>query len=436
MIIEPHLIDILLGLILVLGLLTVPLAAAVFAAVVIMLWLNPVPLPPDFFMDYSLALRLNSPALLSIPLFALSGELAVESGIADRLLGVASLLGGHGNRAVGPKTIFGCTLIASISGVGSTAVNIESRRLIPRMVKAGYSKETAAGALACAAVLAIIIPASVPLTVYAATISMVPNIVATAAFLPGLLMAFTLLVAIDYHSRTRFSVKEYYLDPPKRWLRVLWKAKWAVLFPVTVLTGVFTGVFTAPEAGAYACTYCLVIGKFVHKNLRVRDVWKAIPRAAMGGATVLLLAGMGSLLAMLMEGCGFSERLADIVYGATGGRVGSILFMNVFLLAAGCVFDMPAIISLLVPLMLPLVEKCGMPMVHFGVVVVMNIAIGLVTPPQAWNIAAASQSAKVPAWKAARAAWPFVLAMVICLLAVSFWPNLSLWLPRFFGWPV
>ncbi len=436
MIIDPSLINLLLGVILLLGVLAVPLAAAVSAAVALMLWLNPAPLPPDFFLDYSLALRLNSPALLSIPLFALSGELAVEGGIADRLLGVAALLGGHGNRAVGPKTIVGCTLIAGISGVGSTAVNIESRRLIPKMVRAGYSKETAAAALACAAVLAIIIPASVPLTVYAATISMVPNIVATASFVPGLVMALVLLAAIDYTARAQFSSRDYYVDPARRWLVVLWQAKWSILFPASVLAGVFTGVFTAPEAGAYACTYCLVVGKFMHKSLRARDVLKAIPRAAMGGAAILLLAGVGSLLAMLMKSCGFSERVAEIVFDFAGGRTGGILVLNAALLAAGCVLDMPALISLLVPLLVPVAERCGMPPAHFGVVVVMHIAIGLVTPPQAWNIAAASRSAKVPAWKAARAAWPFVLPMAGCAIAVSFLPGVSLWLPRLFGWPV
>lgn len=436
MIIDPYLIDLLLAIIVLLGLLAVPLAAAVFVAAAILLSLNPAPLPPDFFIDYSLALKLNSPALLSIPLFALAGELAVAGGIADRLFRVAALFGGHGNRAVGPRTILGCTLFATVSSVGSTAVNAESKRLIPQMIKAGYSRETAAGALACAAVLSIIIPASVPLTVYAATISMTPNIVATAAFFPGILMAVSLLVAMVTYSHSRFSARGYYLDPPRRWMVVLWSAKWAILMPVTVLLGVFTGFFTAPEASAYACAYCLAVGKFAHGELRMNDVWRAIPRAATGAATVLLLAGVGGLFAMLLSGCGFSGRAAEIIFRFAGGKIGSILFMNAFLLVAGCFLDMPAIITLLVPIMLPLVEMCGMPLAHFGVVVVMNIAIGLVTPPQALNIAAASRAASVPVWKTARASWPFIFAMVVCLLVVSFWPELSLWLPRFFGWPV
>ncbi len=421
MIIDPNLINLLLVIIALLGFLTVPLAAAVFVAVVILLTLNPAPIPPDFFVDYSLALRLNSPALLSIPLFALSGELAVAGGIADRLLSVAALLGGHGSRAAGPRTILECAFFATISGVGSTAIKAESQRLLPQLTRAGYSRETAAGALACAAVLSIIIPASVPLTVYAATITMVPNIVATAAFFPGVLMALTLLAAMTWYSSVRFSGKKFHLD---------------LLLPATVLSGVFTGFFTAPEAGAYSCAYCLLVGKFLHKSLRVRDVWKTIPKAATGAAAVLLLAGMGGLFAMLMSGCGFSERVAEIVFRYMGGRVGSILLMNAFLLGAGCFLDMPAIISLLVPLMVPLVAKCGMPLAHFGVMVVMNIAIGLVTPPQAWNIAAASQMAGVPPWRTARAMLPFFFPMVGCLLVVSFWPDLSLWLPRFFGWPV
>lgn len=436
MTIDPHLlVPLFLGIGL-LTLLTVPLAAAVVLPVIVLLWINTTPLPPDFFINYSLAMRLNSPALLSIPLFAVAGELAVACGIAEQLLNVADLFGGHGSRAVGPRTILGCTLFATVSGVGSTAVTAESKRLVPKMVRAGFTREAAAGALACAAVLSIVIPASVPMTIYAATIGLPMNVIATASFFPGLMLSALMLLVMYFYSRRKLASRRLWRDPARRWAVVLWGARWSLLLPLIVLPALFTGFFSAPEAAAFSCVYCLAVGRFGHGRMNASAVWDAMAKSATGTAAVLLLAGVGNLFAMLMDGCGFSERLADAVFHLCGGKLGSILAINVFLLVAGCFMDMPAIISLLVPLLLPLARMCGMGLPHFGVIVVMNMAIGLVTPPQAWNIAAASQASGVAMWKTARAASPFIAAMVACLLLVSYWPGLSLWFPRLFGWPV
>ena len=436
MIIDPHLLDLFFVCFGLLALLTVPLAAAVVLPVVVLLWFNSTPLPPDFFINYSLAMRLNSPALLSIPLFAVAGELAVASGVAERLLGVADLFGGHGSRAVGTRTILGCTLFATVSGVGPTVINAESKRLVPKMVRAGFTREAAAGALSCAAVLSIVIPASVPMTIYAATIGLPMNVIATSCFLPGLLLSALMLLVMHWYSRRRLVSQRLWRDPTRRWLVVLWGAKWALLLPLIILPALFTGFFSAPEAAAFSCVYCLAVGRFAHGGMDAAEVWNSMARSATGTAAVLLLAGVGSLFAMLMEGCGFSDRLADTVFRFCGGRAGSILAINILLLVAGCFMDMPAIISLLIPLLLPLVRMCGMQLPHFGVVVVMNVAIGLVTPPQAWNIAAAAEASGLDMWRTARAAAPFIAVMVGGLLLVSYWPGLSLWFPGLFGWPV
>ena len=417
----------------------VPLAAAAFFSGVLMLGLNPTPLPNGFMLNYSLAMRLNSPALISIPLFALAGELAVAAGITERLLNVADILAGRGKNAVGARTIFGCTLFATVSGVGPAAVTAEGKRLIPDMLRSGYRPQAAAAAIAAAAGLAIIIPASVPLTIYAATTGIQTNIVFTASFIPGLLIAgslflVTMIYASFQRSKGRDSSPHSSTSSQKIHLVILNDAKWALLMPLLVLSALFTGLLTAPEAAAFASVYAVAIGFLCHKSLKTSDLKKALANAATVASAVLLLAGVGGLFTMLLDACGFSQRLSDAIYAFSGGAAGSILVINGILLAAGCFLDMPAIINLVVPPLLPLAVLCGMSLPHFGVMVVVNIAIGLLTPPQAHNISAAARQAGVSMSDAAKAAWPYLLAMTSCLLAVSYIPDLSLWLPGLFGW--
>lgn len=437
MTIDPGLIPLTFVVTAVLALATVPLAATVFLATALLLALNPEPLPGDFLANYSLALRLNSPALISIPLFALAGELAVASGVTKRLLNVADIISGRGKRAVGARTILGTTLFASVSGAGPAAVTAEGKRLIPEMLKAGYRPHVAAGALAAAAGLSIIIPASIPLTVYAATIGLLTNIVFTASFLPGLLVAAGLLTTMQIISTLRPAPPR--LARPRsvrRKVGTLRNAFWAMLMPVLLLSSLFTGFLTAPEAAAFGSAYAFAVGVFVHRSLGREAVWEALASAATTAAAVLLMVSVGGLFSALMEAAGFTQRLAGFVFANTGGAVGAIVFMNVLLLVAGCFMDMPAIISLVIPLLLPLAALCGMSQPHFGVMVVVNLAIGLITPPMASNLAAAAREAGVSMRRAGVGAMPFLAVMLACLGIVAFCPELSLWLPRIFGWDV
>ena len=413
---------------------TAPLAAAVFFSSAFLLLLNPAPLPPDFAMNYSLAMRLNSPALISIPLFALAGELAVASGIARRLLVVADALAGKARAAAKLRAVLGCVFFASVSGVGPAAAAAEGKRLIPVLRRAGFSREAAAGAVACAAGLAIVIPASIPLTVYAASVGMQTNIVFTASFVPGLVLAGALLVAMTLGVRGRPGDSP---GPARRQgniARLLWRARWSLLMPVLVLASLFTGFFTAPEAAAFSCVYAAIVGRYVHRRLHLATIREVMVRSATGASAILLMAGMGGMFALLMESAGCTTAIADAVYGWSGGRVGSILAINAILLAAGCFMNMPGIVTLIVPLLLPLAARCGMSPAHFGAMVVMNLAIGLVTPPQGWNLSVTARIAGTDIWSAARDSGLFLAAMLATLLLVAFFPALSTWLPGVFAW--
>lgn len=311
----------------------------------------------------------------------------------------------------------------------------EGKRLIPEMLKAGYSRPTAAGAIACAATLSIVIPASVPLTVYAASVGMLTNIVFTASFVPGLILAAGLFLAMLLHSR-RLNRQAPPQPCPREWAGALYDARWSILMPVLVLASLFTGFFTAPEAAAFSCLYAVATGRLAHRDMSWGEFRDAVDRSATSSAAILLMAGMGGLLAMLMNACEFTDRMAWFIYNASGGAVGSIFVINVILLVLGCFLDMPAIITMVAPLFLPLAAMCGLSQAHFGVVVVMNIAVGLVTPPQAWNLAAAAKTAGIDVWPASRGALPFMIVMLATLALVSYVPAISLWLPGVFGWGV
>ncbi|MCC8190738.1 MAG: TRAP transporter large permease [Planctomycetes bacterium] len=411
---------------------TIPLAAAVFFAGVLLVSVNTNHLSPDLLQAYSLSVRLNSPALISIPLFALAGELAVAGGITRRLLAVADVIGGRGRITLGLRVVLGCALFASVSGVGPAAVSAEGSRLIPEMTRAGYRRETAAGIIACAASLAIIIPASIPLTIYAATVGMSTNIVFTASLVPGIVVAGSLATAILVHATVRLPGGGT-RRPDRR--RFVGKAIPSLAMPILVLTALFTGFLTAPEAAAGAATYALAVGALLHRQLDGGAIRRACGRAAVSASAVLLLAAVGGLFTTVLEESGFSHHLGEILYRTAGGRTGAILFLNASLLLAGCFLDLPAIISLLVPILLPLAVRCGLSLPHFGAMVATNLAIGLVTPPQASNITAAAAVAGVDRRQVGRAALPFLAAMLFALLLVALVPEVSLWLPRLLGWP-
>lgn len=433
---EPLLTGIVLVFAAALAALTVPLAACLLFASLAILWLNPHPLPGDFLLEHGLAMRLNSPALISIPIFGLAGELAVLAGISERLLNLADAVGGKSRYAVGLRTVLGCSLFASISGVGPAAVAAEGQRLGPAMIAAGFPKRTAAGSIACAASLSIVIPASVPLTVYAATVGITTNVVFAASFVPGLLLALALLAAMIARSRRTGAP----VRPPEDAIQpvgiALCRAGWALLLPVLLLSSLFTGFLSAPEAAAFACAYALAAARLHGVRIAPGALVNAVARSASTAAAILILTAVAGLFVLLVNESGLANAAARLVHTGLGGRVGSILFMNAVLLLAGCVMDMPAIITLAAPLLLPLAELAGMSLPHFGVVVAMSIAVGLVTPPQAWNLAAASSTLGIRPWESFLGALPFLAAMLGVLVLVSFVPELSLWLPRLFGWPV
>lgn len=436
MTVDPGLLPAAIAILLVIAGLTVPLAAALFFSGGFLLLANSAHPSGDFLIDYSLAMRLNSPALISIPLFALAGELAVAAGITERLLDIADVVCGHGRLAAGARTVLGCSLFASVSGVGPAAAAAEGKRLTPALLRAGYPAAVAAGIIACSASLSIIIPASIPLTVYAATTGLHTNIVFTASFVPGVLMALALLAAVAVYASFQTDAPSLRPAPFGRWIVVLRRARWAIAMPVLLLAALFSGFLTAPEAAAFASAYAAVVGLLVHRTMRADDVRDALVRAATGSATVLLMAGMGGLFVMLMNACGVADRIADAVFSLCAGRAGSILAINAILLLAGCFLNMPAIITLIAPMLLPLAAKCAMSVPHFGVMVVMNLAIGLVTPPQGWNLSTAAKVTRTGMGRATLGALPFMLVMLAVLMLVSYVPALSEWLPGVFGWPV
>ncbi|MCC8179791.1 MAG: TRAP transporter large permease subunit [Planctomycetes bacterium] len=411
-----------------------PLAATIFFAALIALFANPAPLPPDFLVSYSLAMRLNSPALISIPLFALAGELAVAAGISDRLLMLADALAGGGRHRLARQTMIGATLFASVSSVGPAAVAELGKKHMPAMLRAGYKPGIAAGMLAAAAGVALVIPASIPQTIFAAATGLQTNIIFTACFVPGIILPALLFIALVARDKLVFFQEQPGVAAEYQVRTALRRAGWSLLLPLLVLSSLFSGFFTAPEAAAFASAYSALIGFFRHRTLTRHAVWQSLVRAGVTAAAILLLAGVAGLGIQLLNSAGYLDALAGLLHRAAGGRAMVIVLLNIILLAAGLVLDTPAIITMIAPLFLPLAAKLGISLPQFGAMVVVNIAIGFVTPPQAYNLTAAAEAAGTDVRTAAHGSAVFLLAMLALLLAVSFIPQISLWLPAVFGW--
>ncbi|MDR1520520.1 MAG: TRAP transporter large permease subunit [Planctomycetota bacterium] len=434
MIIEPGLIPLAFAVLALMALSAVPLAAATFFAAALLVCLNPNPLPDGFFLNYSLAMRLNSPALISIPLAALAGELALASGHAAGLLETADAIAGTGRRSVGARAILGCAFLGAVSGMGPAAAREQTRRLLRSPPPDGFRREDAAGAIAAAAGLCVIIPASPALTIYAAAAGLPANIVFTASFLPGVLAAAALLAASRFFPRLADNPAVAAEIPPIRRRAALWRAKWSILLPVLTLATLFSGFFNAPEAAAFASAYAAIA--CLRRPAGLAAIMDAMRQAALAAAEILLLVGVAGLFLSLLEAAGFQQRLAERLFALAGGSGGAIILMNLLLLAAGCLLDLPAIVALAAPLLLPLAAKCGLSPPHFGAMLAVNVAVGLLTPPQAANLAAAAREAGTGSRQSARASLPFLAALLLCLAATAAVPELSLWLPAWFGWPV
>lgn len=376
---------------------------------------------------------LNSFALLAIPLFILSGQLMARGGIARRLIDFSKALIGMVPGGLAFVNVISCMLFGSISGSAVAATSAVGGFMIPEMNKDGYDRNFSAAITATASTTGLLIPPSNILIVYAVASGGV-SIAAlfVAGYLPGILMGLALLIVAAGYARKHglpAGQRVSFRESVSRTLAALP----SLLLIFIVIGGILGGLFTATEAGAVAVIYALVLAMVVYKEVSVSELAQILLRSAETTAIVMFLIGTSMAMSWLMAYENVPGEMASFLLGLSDNPIAILLLINLLLLAVGIFMDLTPAVLILTPIFLPVAVALGMSPVHFGIMLIMNLTIGLCTPPVGSILFVSCAVAKTSIGKIVRPMIPMYLALFAALLLVTYVPSFSELLPRYFG---
>jgi len=377
---------------------------------------------------------LDSFTLIAIPFFMLAGNLMALGGIAKRIVKMADAAVGKFTGGLGMATTIGCMFFAAISGSGPATVTAMGSIMIPEMEKRGYDKPFATGLTATAGTIGVIIPPSIPFVIYGVASGTSVGDMFKAGVIPGILIGIALMIVCYVISKKRgYRGAEKNKEESEGFLKTFLDCLPALLAPVIILGGIYGGIFTPTEAAVVATVYSLIVGKFVYHELTWKIVVESYRSTAdMNGFTGLALGFSMSFAAYLaMEQ--IPAKVANALLSAVSADWILILLIIVILLVVGCFVDNISSCLILTPVFLPLVTGMGMSPVHFGIMMTVALAIGFVTPPYGVNLFVASAVAKLKIEQVSKAAIPFILAMLVCLLLIAYIEPISMGLVWLLG---
>lgn len=415
------------GAIVVLSVIGVPIAFALIGAVLMALFVwggtTPTVIPLQLFSGAA-----KFP-LLAIPLFVLAGGMMNSSGISLRIINLASAMVGHVRGGLAMVNVVDSMFFAEISGSAVADVAALGSVIIPAMVKKGYTPAFTAALTSVTASLAIIIPPSIPMILYAVMAETSVTRLFLTGFAPGVIGGGMMMAVVYYKARKYgFPVDEAF--SVRRFGRAFRQAGWTLLLPVIILGGMFGGVVTATEAAGLAVLAAFLIGVFVYREMNFRQLWAVTLDGVTATASVMMIVAASAVLGWYLTNEQVPQQFAAWMLHLTANRILVLLFLNVFLLIAGMFLHSAAAILLIVPIVMPLVRQVGIDPTHFGIIVTLNLAIGQQTPPVASVLLTACAVAKQPVGTVFREAIPFIICLLITLAIVTYVPAIPLFLPR------
>ena len=410
---------------LVLLLIGVPIAFSLGLSSLFYLFTNNIPLTVISQKFYS---GMDSFTLLCIPGFMLAGALMNGGGITRRILNFCNSSLGHFRGSLALVNIVASMVFAGISGTAIADVCSLGSMLIPAMVDDGYDDDFSVAVTAASSVVGPIIPPSVPMVIAGSCVSISVGKMFQAGIIPGILLGMALCIPTYI-----ISVKRNY----PRHDRAGWKVRlettkdaiWAMLMPVILLGGILSGVFTPTEASIVTCVYALVVGVFVYKEIQITDVPRIVWENIRACASIIVLIGLANVFAYILTAERIPQMVANSILSITDNRIVVILLINVVLLFVGMFMESLAAILITFPVLLPVATAVGMEPVHFALMAILNLMLGLTTPPVGMCVCTGAQIGKISAFKAFKATIPFLATSLIVLMLVSFIPQLTLWIP-------
>ncbi|MBE1555535.1 TRAP transporter large permease [Sporosarcina limicola] len=371
---------------------------------------------------------LNSFPLMAIPFFILAGNLMGAGGISKRLVTFASSLVGHFTGGLAMVAIVTSMFFAAISGSGAATTAAIGSILIPAMVARGYHVEYAAANQAVAGALGIIIPPSIAMILYGVAAEVSIGDLFVAGILPGLLITFSLLVSALIIAKRRGYVGEERKSVPEVF-DAFKKAILAILMPIIVLGGIYSGIFTPTEASVVAVVYSFVVGFVIYREISFPELVEALKGSAISSSIIMIVIGTAGLFGFYIGITGVPDMIYNAISEVITNKYTFLIVVNIILFLAGMFLDGGAAILIFVPLLLGTAVSLGIDPVHFGVIMVCNLAVGLVTPPVGIDLFVVSQLTKLSIVRIAKAVIPLVLIFILDVIIITFVPQLSTWLP-------
>lgn len=406
-----------------------PIAFAMALAAIVTLANHPT-LPFSIFVHRAL-IGADSYSLLAIPFFILAGNIMNVGGITTRIIAFANACVGRFSGGLGLTTVMSCMVFSGVSGSAVADATALGKVLVPGMRQAGYDPGFSAAVTASASVMGPIIPPSIPLVIYGLSVG--KGISVAALFLggvvPGILLGAGLAIVTFLIARAR----RYPVHRAAPWRELLGSAKnaiWALMMPFVILFGVTGGVVTITESAAFAVLYALFVSMVIHRELNWRKLWAIFIQSGLDSAVVMIIIAFAATFGWLMAVSGLPRQIAAWIAGVSSNPLVILMLINGLLLIVGCFMEAIAAMIILIPVLIPIVSAAGIDLVHFGLVMVFNLMLGLLTPPVGILLYICGNFAQVKIEAVVREVLPFLAVGVIVLALITVFPSLVLWLPN------
>ena len=384
--------------------------------------------------------------IMAIPFFILAGNFLTHGGVARRMIRFASSMVGHWYGGMGMAAVLACALFAAISGSSPATVMAVGSILIPAMVKQGYPPQFGVGSIVTAGGLGILIPPSIVMVMYSvATTGMVvtgpdgePVMSASigSLFMAGVIPGLMLAAMLGGTTYWRARVNDYPRMPKASWAE-RWQAfresVWGLMLIVIIMGGIYGGIFTPTEAAAVSAVYAFVVAVWVYKDIKLRDVPRVLLSSAAMSAMLLYIITNAVMFAFILTSEQIPQSLSAWIVDLGFGKIGFLLIVNVMLLLIGMVMEPSAIVLIMAPILYPVAVKLGVDPVHFGIMMVVNMEIGLCTPPVGLTLYVGSAISRLGLTEVSKAAFPWLATALVVLMLVTYIPDITMFLPRLLG---
>ncbi|MBP1153615.1 MULTISPECIES: TRAP transporter large permease [unclassified Paenibacillus] len=410
---------------------SLPVAVCLGFASLVALYMKDIPL---ITVAQSVFESLDSFALMAVPFFILAGNLMQTGGMSRRLINLANVLVGWFRGGLGSVAVLTSMFFATISGSSSATTAAVGSTLIPAMEKKGYPKNFATATCAASGELGVIIPPSIPMVIYGLVANVSVGSLFLAGFIPGLMIGLSLILTIIIVAR----VKGYDVvnrTSKRQWLKDLWKAfadsALALLMPFIILGGIYKGWFTPTEASVIAVVYGFAVGMFVYREIKWKDLMPIFAKSSLATSVIMMIVAYASIFGYILTIEEVPQKLGKAIAEFSDNPIVFLLLVNVFLFIAGTIMEALITIIIVAPILAPIALQFGIDPVHFGIIMVVNVAIGMLTPPVAVNLVVACQIAKIKMSQLTRPVLLYLGILTLDVLIISYVPAITTWLPSF-----